>query len=64
MRELQTLLKEIGIAEPCLVVGHSLGGRFAQIFASLFPGQTAGLILLDTGFRDPRRLARATFWAS
>lgn len=31
----------------------------AQIFASLFPEKTAGLILLDTGYRDPRLPWRA-----
>jgi pimeloyl-ACP methyl ester carboxylesterase len=59
MRELYTLLVSIGIAEPCLIIGHSLGGRMAQIFASLFPDKTAGLILLDTGYRDPRLPWRA-----
>jgi len=59
MRELKTLLEALGISEPSIIVGHSLGGRFAQIFASLFPDRTAGLVLLDTGFRDPRLPWRA-----
>lgn len=54
MRELKVLLESIGIEEPVLVIGHSLGGRMAQIFASLFPDDTSGLILLDAGYRDPR----------
>ncbi len=54
MKELRVLLSSIELPSPYLIVGHSLGGRLARIFASLFPDDVAGLILIDTGLWDPR----------
>lgn len=54
MKELRVLLSKIELPSPYLIVGHSLGGRLARIFASLFPDDIAGLILIDTGLWDPR----------
>lgn len=46
-RELYALLEAIPVDGPCIIVGHSLGGLNAQVFARLHPGRVAGLILLD-----------------
>ena len=54
MKELRVLLSKIELPSPYLIVGHSLGGRLARIFASLFPDDIAGLVLIDTGLWDPR----------
>jgi pimeloyl-ACP methyl ester carboxylesterase len=54
MKELRVLLSRIELPSPYLIVGHSLGGRLARIFASLFPDDIAGLILIDSGLWDPR----------
>lgn len=35
------------IGEPVILAGHSLGGTFATIFASLYPEQVRALILLE-----------------
>jgi len=35
------------IGEPAVVIGHSLGGTFATIFASLHPERVRALILLE-----------------
>jgi pimeloyl-ACP methyl ester carboxylesterase len=42
--ELHTALEQLGIVEPVLV-GHSLGGALAQLYAARYP--VAGLVLVD-----------------
>jgi len=46
-RELHTLLGVIGAGPPYVLVGHSYGGMITREFAALFPGQVAGMVLLD-----------------
>jgi len=45
--ELHTLLTKAGIAGPYVLVGHSAGGMHAQVFASQYPAEVAGLVLVD-----------------
>jgi pimeloyl-ACP methyl ester carboxylesterase len=45
--DLRSLLRTIGEPGPYVVVGHSFGGAEAVSFASLFPEDVAGLLLLD-----------------
>lgn len=45
--DLSALLAVAGKKPPYIVVGHSLGGLFARVFASLYPDQVAGLLLID-----------------
>src|SRR5262249_16554463 len=33
-------------------VGHSLGGPFVRVFAGLYPGEVAGLVLVDPTVPD------------
>jgi pimeloyl-ACP methyl ester carboxylesterase len=59
--ELRTLLRENGVAAPYLLVGHSLGGLYAQHYAARFPDEVSALLLLDPadgGYRAamPREL--------
>lgn len=46
-RELSGLLAQSGVAGPLILVGHSLGGLFAEYYAAKHPDQIAGLILED-----------------
>jgi pimeloyl-ACP methyl ester carboxylesterase len=46
-RELHTLLRVIHAGPPYVLVGHSYGGMITREFAALFPGQVAGMVLLD-----------------
>jgi hypothetical protein len=46
-RELHTLLGVIGVGPPYMLVGHSYGGMITREFAALYPGQVAGMVLLD-----------------
>lgn len=48
------VLDALELAEPAVVVGHSLAGFYAEAFARLYPGRTAGVLLLDSSAeRDP-----------
>jgi pimeloyl-ACP methyl ester carboxylesterase len=46
--QLNALLKEAGIRGPLVLVGHSAGGLYARAFAGMFPGEVAGMILVDS----------------
>ncbi|WP_333679718.1 alpha/beta hydrolase [Dyella sp.] len=45
--ELHGLLKEAGITEPLVLVGHSFGGIYIRDYASRFPHAVAGLVFVD-----------------
>jgi pimeloyl-ACP methyl ester carboxylesterase len=45
--ELHLLLADAKILGPYVVVGHSWGGFLARLFASVYPTQTAGVVLVD-----------------
>ncbi len=45
--ELKLLLERAAVPVPCVLVGHSLGGHVAQLFAERYPGLACGLLLLD-----------------
>jgi pimeloyl-ACP methyl ester carboxylesterase len=45
--ELKVLLEKASVPEPYVLVGHSLGALNMQVFASKYPGDVAGLVLLD-----------------
>jgi pimeloyl-ACP methyl ester carboxylesterase len=46
--ELHTLLKHARLKAPYVLVGHSLGGLIARIFAAQYPQEVAGLVLVDS----------------
>ncbi|HEX5148096.1 MAG TPA: alpha/beta hydrolase, partial [Candidatus Limnocylindrales bacterium] len=45
--DLHALLAASGNAGPYVLVGHSTGGPFIQVFAAMFPTETAGMVFLD-----------------
>lgn len=47
VQDLSTLLKRGGISGRVVLVGHSLGGFHAKLFAVTYPEQVAGLVLVD-----------------
>ncbi|KIZ15937.1 alpha/beta fold hydrolase [Streptomyces natalensis] len=58
--ELHDLLRAAAVPGPYLLAGHSLGGAYARHYARRFPGEVAGLLLLDPFHEDlvvraPRR---------
>ncbi len=46
--DLHALLANAQIPGPYVLVGHSTGGVYARIFASRYPDQVAGMVLLDS----------------
>lgn len=46
--ELHCLLQKLAVETPCVVVGHSIGGLIAMIYAAHYSAHTAGLVLVDT----------------
>lgn len=45
--ELETLLAALGAEEKIVIVGHSQGGLYAELFMLRNPGRVKGLLLLD-----------------
>lgn len=50
--ELHQLLVNANIAPPYILVGHSLGGFTIRVFASQYPDEVAGMVLVDSGHED------------
>jgi pimeloyl-ACP methyl ester carboxylesterase len=46
--ELHTLLTKAGIEGPCVLVGHSFGGLYAQTYAARYPDEVAGVSLVES----------------
>ena len=38
-----------GIQPPYVLVGHSMGGVYARLFAHTYPGEVVGMVLVDPG---------------
>ncbi len=49
---LHALLNIAGIAPPYILVGHSLGGLYVQMFARKYPKEVSGVVLLDSSSTD------------
>ncbi|MBB3069250.1 pimeloyl-ACP methyl ester carboxylesterase [Paenibacillus baekrokdamisoli] len=47
IKELHSALEKEGINGPYLLVGHSLGGMYARLFAQTYPDKVTGLVLID-----------------
>jgi pimeloyl-ACP methyl ester carboxylesterase len=50
--ELHTLLHNAGMTGPFLLVGHSLGGMDVRVFASQYPSEVVGMVLVDSSHPD------------
>ena len=48
--ELHALLRAAKIKGPVVLVGHSVGGFYATLYADRFADEVAGLVLVDPGF--------------
>ncbi len=59
---LAALLAQAGLRPPYILVAHSQGGIYAQMFARLHPQDVAGMVLLDSASIDapPELKTRAT----
>jgi pimeloyl-ACP methyl ester carboxylesterase len=50
--QLHALLQAAEIAPPYVIVGHSMGGYDVRLFASLYRGEVAGMVLVDSSHPD------------
>lgn len=46
--QIRGLLRKEKIAPPYILVGHCMGGQIVRMYADLFPGDVAGLVLIDS----------------
>jgi pimeloyl-ACP methyl ester carboxylesterase len=51
-QELHALLQAAGIAPPYVLVGHSMGGYNVRLYASLYPTEVVGMVLVDSSHPD------------
>jgi pimeloyl-ACP methyl ester carboxylesterase len=50
--ELRSLLRSKDLHPPYILVGHSLGGLYMQLFARRYPGEVSALVLVDSTHPD------------
>lgn len=67
VQRIAAVLDAVAAPGPVVIVGHSLGGMYAEAFTRQYPNRTRGLVLLDaTVTTHPRRLIPTTWrvWAA
>ena len=52
VQELRVLLQSTGIQPPYILVGHSFGGLLMQLYATRFPNEFTGMVLVDSSHPD------------
>ncbi|MBN1967592.1 MAG: alpha/beta hydrolase [Anaerolineae bacterium] len=50
--ELHVLLGLAGVEPPYVMVGHSVGGLYVRVFDAQYPGEVAGMVLVDATHPD------------
>jgi pimeloyl-ACP methyl ester carboxylesterase len=62
--DLHDLLKAADISPPYVLVGHSTGGLMIRLFASTYPGEVAGLVLVDAISEGVKAAMTPAEWAA
>jgi pimeloyl-ACP methyl ester carboxylesterase len=60
--DLHALLNALHIAEPVVLVGHSYGGVVSRLYASKYPADVAGMVLVDSLTPELRANMTALDW--
>jgi len=55
---LKQLLEPESLVAPYILVGHSMGGLYAILFARLYPQLVAGVVLVDSAHPDQGKMMR------
>lgn len=67
VEELRAHLRSRNLPPPYVLVGHSLGGLYMQLYARRYPAEVAGLVLVDstppTLYQDSAYEKLAPWWA-
>lgn len=63
VEELRQLLRQKGLKPPYVLVGHSLGGLYMQLFARAYPAEVRGLVLVDAMYPRQVKATRDFPWA-
>lgn len=50
--DLHALLSNAKVPGPYVLVGHSLGGIFVRLYASFYPSEVRGMVLVDSAHED------------
>lgn len=61
MRVVDALTQLLAVAQcsaPYILVGHSMGGLYANLFARLYPQQVKGVVLVDSAHPDQGEILR------
>jgi len=58
VEELRILLKQLGLPPPYMLVGHSVGGTYQELFARLHPTEVAGVVLVESRAESMTRRCR------
>jgi pimeloyl-ACP methyl ester carboxylesterase len=61
-RDLHALLKASGERGPYVLVGHSMGGAISRLYASEYPQDVSGLVLIDYTPYDARKALTDKQW--
>jgi pimeloyl-ACP methyl ester carboxylesterase len=63
VEELRQVLQQKGLKPPYVLVGHSLGGLYMQLFARAYPDEVSGLVLVDAMYPRVVKATRDFPWA-
>ncbi|WP_459503498.1 alpha/beta fold hydrolase [Bacillus sp. C1] len=61
VENLHMLLKKANVKPPYVLVGHSFGGLNVRLYASTYPKEVAGVILLDSCHEDQNKVMAPLF---
>ncbi len=62
--DLHALIRGAGVPSPYVLAGHSLGALFARLYASTYPAEVVGLILVDAYSERLETLLTPERWAA
>jgi pimeloyl-ACP methyl ester carboxylesterase len=52
VEDLHQLLQAAHVPQPYVMVGHSIGGIYVRKYASIYPAEVVGLVLVDSAHEE------------